>query len=169
MCNMCFLGVPKNACNVGVLSEVDLLLPRYRTKIQMVRQYHRMICMDDSKLTKQIYNWDRALNDKNLVQTWSNEVKGIFTDCNNFSIYESKCSFHLHQTVSNIKEIFKSQQREFLSSECAQKPKLRTFVLFKDFQEQPAYITKPLALHQRRMMAKTRLGCLPIRLETGQY
>ena len=26
-----FLGVPKNASNVGVLSEVDLLLPHYRT------------------------------------------------------------------------------------------------------------------------------------------
>ena len=53
-----FLGVPKNACNVGVLIEVDLLLPQYRTQIQMIRQYHRMICMDDDRLTKQIFVWD---------------------------------------------------------------------------------------------------------------
>ena len=31
------------------------------------------------------------------------------------------------------------------------------------------HITKPLTFHQRRLMAKTRLGCLPIRLETGRY
>ena len=49
-----FLGLPKNACSVGILSEVDLLLPQYRTNIQMVRQYHRMI-----------YNWVRKLNDRN--------------------------------------------------------------------------------------------------------
>ena len=96
-------------------------------------------------------------------------MKNIFTECNLSSIYESKNSFHLHQTILNIKEILKSRQKEFLSLECAQKPKLRTFVLFKDFQEQPAYITKPLSFYQRRMIAKTRLGCLPIRLETGRY
>ena len=45
-----FLGVPKNACNFGVLSEVGLLLPQYRTKIAMVRQYHRMLSMDDKRL-----------------------------------------------------------------------------------------------------------------------
>ena len=28
---------------------------------------------------------------------------------------------------------------------------------------------KPLTFHERRMMAKTRLGCLPIRLETARY
>ena len=53
--------------------------------------------------------------------------------------------------------------------ECNQKPKLRTFNLFKVFQEQPAYISKPLTFHERRLVAKTRLGCLPIRLETGRY
>ena len=35
--------------------------------------------------------------------------------------------------------------------------------------ETPVYILKSLTFHQRRMMAKTRLGCLPIRLETARY
>ena len=68
-----------------------------------------------------------------------------------------------------MKATFTSMQSEYLSGECAQKPKLRTFNLFKNFQEQPAYITKPLSFHQRRSIAKTRLGCLPLRLETGRY
>ena len=33
----------------------------------------------------------------------------------------------------------------------------------------PSYIVKPISFHQRRLFAKTRLGCLPIRLETGRY
>ena len=60
-------------------------------------------------------------------------------------------------------------QNDFLASECAQKPKLRTIVLFKDFESEALYITKPLNFFQRTMLAKTRLGCLPIRLETGRY
>ena len=72
-----FLGVPKNVCSVGLLSEVDLLLPQYRTNIQMVRQFHRILCMDNSALTKQIYLWDRALNENKIVKTWSSEIKTI--------------------------------------------------------------------------------------------
>ena len=37
-----FLGLPKNSCSIGVLSEVDWLLPEYRTRLRMVRQYNRM-------------------------------------------------------------------------------------------------------------------------------
>ena len=164
-----FLGVPKNACNVGVLSEVDLLLPRYRTQIQMIRQYHRMICMDDSRLTKQIFLWDKEINERSLVSTWSKEVKNIFSGCNFDDLFTSNSSFVIKNVVSDIKNQFKYFQNNYLSTECASKPKLRTFIKFKDFNETPVYILKTLTFHQRRMMAKTRLGCLPIRLETARY
>ena len=42
-------------------------------------------------------------------------------------------------------------------------------ISFKNFNELPSYILKPLSFHERRLVAKTRLGCLPIRLETGRY
>ena len=155
-----FLGVPKNTCNVGVLSEVDLMLPQYRSCIQMVRQYHRMVCMDGSKLTKQIYTWDRTLNDRNIVNTWSNEVKSIFSSSGLLATFEANSPFPMELTIPTLKSAFKLKQKEYLSSECAEMPKLRTFMLFKDFQEPPAYITKPLTFHQCRMVAKTRLGCL---------
>ena len=164
-----FLGVPKNTYNVGVLSEVDLMLPQYRSCIQMVRQYHRMVCMDGSKLTKQIYTWDRTLNDRNIVNTWSSEVKSIFSSSGLLATFEANSPFPMELTIPTFKSAFKLKQQEYLSSECAEMPKLRTFMLFKDFQEPPAYITKPLTFHQRRMVAKTRLGCLPLRLETGRY
>ena len=79
------------------------------------------------------------------------------------------CPFELKFVVSNISEKFKNDQTIYLSTECAEKPKLRTFILFKEFYETPSYILKPLSFHQRRMTAKTRLGCLPIRLETARY
>ena len=164
-----FIGVPKNACSVGILSEVDLLLPHYRTKLQMVRQYHRMVCMQDSKLTKQIFTWDRLLNERNIVNSWSNEIRDIFSNCNLPTIFESNNPFNIQEVIPAMKEYFKLKQSEHLSLECTQKPKLRTFMLFKMFQEQPAYISKPLTFHQRRSIAKTRLGCLPVRLETGRY
>ena len=164
-----FLGVPKNVCSSGLLSEVDLLLPQYRTNIQMIRQYHRIQCMDNSKLAKKIYLWDRELNENNGLKTWSTEVKLIFEKTNSLATFSSNNIFNLKATVNDMISSFKIKQQEYLILECGLKPKLRTFNLFKDFQEQPAYVTKPLTFHQRRMLARTRLGCLPLRVETGRY
>ena len=164
-----FLGVPKNACNVGILSETDLLLPKYRTNIQIVRYYHHLMCMDSDKLTKQVYLWDKHLNNNNIVKTWTSEVRQIFEDCNSLDTFLSNRPFELKSKISQINSEFKIKQVEYLRQECREKPKLRTFNLFKMFQEQPAYITKPLSFHLRRIVAKTRLGCLPLRLETGRY
>ena len=164
-----FIGVPKNACSVGILSEVDLLMPQYRTKIQMVRQYHRMLGMHDSKLTKQVYFWDRTLNDRNIVNTWSSEIKSIFEQCNILGTYANNSPFLLKPMIETIVSTFKQKQNQNLKEECGLMPKLRTFNLFKEFMTQPAYITKPLTFYQRRILARTRLGCLPLRLETGRY
>ena len=74
-----FLGVPKNAPNAGVLSEVEWLLPKYRMRIAMVRFYHRLIRMEHNRLTKKVYKWDRSLNEQGRVNTWQNEIRSTFT------------------------------------------------------------------------------------------
>ena len=64
-----FLGLPKNSCNVGVLSEVDWLLPEYRTQCKMIRQYSRILSMDNSRLTKQVYSFDKSLTQSSSSNT----------------------------------------------------------------------------------------------------
>ena len=49
------------------------------------------------------------------------------------------------------------------------KSKLQTFLLFKDFQTLPPHVGKPLSFVERRTISKLRLGCLPLRIETGRY
>ena len=58
---------------------------------------------------------------------------------------------------------------EILEQECMTKSKLRTFRTFKDFNKQPSYVTKPLTFFNRRNLARIRLGCLPLWIETGRY
>ena len=49
-------------------------------------------------------------------------------------------------------------------------PKLRTFVLFKDFENQPPpHVGKPLSFKERRIIRKIRLGILPLYIETARY
>ena len=126
-----YLGLPKNSCSVGVMSEVDWLLPEYRTKIRMIRQYHRMLKMDESRLTKKVYLWDRSINNRNVVSSWTNEVKNIFYSCGLHLIFDDEIIFPLKLILDNIKAKFKIDQADYLKNECLQQSKLRTFNKFK--------------------------------------
>ena len=160
-----YIGVPKNATKAGVLSEVNWLLPGFRTKIKMVRYYHRLVKMEDTRLTKLVYLWDKSL----AVQSWTSEVKSVFEDSNQSTIFESGHLFPIKATVKNLEEYFLKIQQASLELQCLNMSKLRTFLTFKNFLSVPSYLTKPLTFVQRRIMAKIRLGSLALRIETGRY
>ena len=102
-----FLGLPKNSCNVGVLSEVDWLLPEYRTRLKMIRQYNRMLSMDGDRLTKKVFLWDRRLNTENIISSWSNEVKNIFYSSGLHAFFDKNTTFPVKITINTIKERFR--------------------------------------------------------------
>jgi hypothetical protein len=56
-----------------------------------------------------------------------------------------------------------------LKTKCEEKPKLRTFITFKNFGITPPYLLMPLSFVQKKCLAKIRLSALAIRIETGQY
>ena len=56
-----------------------------------------------------------------------------------------------------------------LSEKCSLLPKSRRFMFLKDFTCEPVYIKKPITFILRRQIARIRLGCLPLRLETGRF
>ena len=160
-----FIGVPKNATKAGVLSEVDWMLPKFRTQIRMIRYYNRILKMPEHRLCKKIFKWDNCLD----LNNWSNEVKLILYQCKQNAVFDTGQPFNLQNVLEKIKTEFQKSQRFSLELESLNKPKLRTFLTIKDFEKVPAYITKPLSFIQRKFLAKCRLGCLPIRLETGRF
>ena len=135
-----FLGVPKNACTPAVLSEVELLMPVNRTKLQMIRHYHRLLKMDNTRLTKRIMLWDNKINDSKIVCTWSSEARQIFEECNMQTIYDAKTYFNKQEIISLISSKLMVFQKANLEAECRLKPKLRTFLKIKDFKSSAAYI-----------------------------
>ena len=92
-----------------------------------------MLCMNDSKLTKQIYLLDRAPDENNSLKTWSTEVKAIFEQSDNFITYSSNKIFDLKSSIANTTSSFKRKQQEYLSHNCGLMPKLRAFNLVKNF------------------------------------
>ena len=50
----------KNCCNVGTLSEFNWLIPKYRTRLQMIRYFDRLLKMDENRLPRKIFKWDKC-------------------------------------------------------------------------------------------------------------
>ena len=160
-----FLGLPKNATSVGILAEINWLEPVYRTQLRMVRQFFRVLKLSEEKLPKLIMLWDKNLTDR--YQTWYGEVKTIF-DTHNMSEFFGQGSC-VESTIRKLRESMWVKQHVESRINCLEKPKLRTFVTFKDFGSTPPYILKPLSFLQRKFIAKIRLSALPLRIETGRY
>ena len=162
------IGIPKRAPTPGVLAEMNWLDPRSRTQIRMIRQFKRLLNLDDYRLTKQVFLWDRQLNEAGMLKTWSYEVKEILLRNNMDFIYNSPY-FSIKDTVEDLKKSLMRKDMIKWEADCRKMPKLRTFVQFKVFHQKTPYLAKPLSFIQRKQLAKFRLGVLALRIETGRY
>ena len=162
-----FLGLPKQTSIPGILAELNWLEPRSRTQLQMIRHFHRMLKLDDNRLTKKIFLWDKHLNDTGRVSTWSSEVKDILYRNNMDNLYD-QLTFPKKDVVSDLKKSLIEKDQRKWQSKCQTLPKLRTFMKFKDFSKESPHIYKPLSFKQRKEMSKLRLGLLNLRIETAR-
>ena len=132
-----FLGPPKTAGNASALSEFDWLQPHYRGQLRMVRFLNRVLKMSNDRLTKNVYIWDKHLNDVGLVKTWSSELRTVLESCDMPQLIDRDIPFCVKTATKKIEKIMSKQQNIDLKNQCWEKPKLRTFVKFKIFGELP--------------------------------
>ena len=164
-----YLGLPKNVTSCGLLSEFDMLLPYFQTRIRMIQHLNRIFCTPSNRLMYMIYKWDHCLNESGRISTWSTEVKTVLEEHNLGTIFQKQEVFNIKTTVEELKRSMLIKQKELLKTECTLKPKLRTFLRFKDFDTMPPHIGKALSFYERRVISKLRLGILPLRIESGRY
>ena len=163
-----FIGIPKRAPTPGVLAEMNWLEPRSRTQIRMIRHFKRLTKLPDHRLTKKVFLWDRTLNDSSNIKTWAHEIKEILCRNNKEYLYDSPY-FCIQSTVKELQESLIEKDQTKWEVDCRKKPKLRTFVVFKEFKTETSYLFKPLSFVQRKFMAKLRLGVLSLHIETGRF
>ena len=121
------------------------------------------------RLMYRVFKWDCNLNNSGQINTWSNEVKTILYENNLNQLYDLQQIFPAKIIASQLQTSMFINQQNILKNECESKPKLRTFITFKDYKTLPAHVGKPLTFLERKILSKLRLGILPIRLETARY
>ena len=164
-----FLGLPKTVTSFGLVSEMNWLLPESQTKLKMIRYFGRLLKTPDHRLMKKVYIWDKTLNESEQLFSWSSEIKSIFYNSNLNHVYDAHITFPVKDIVKQLEESLFKMQLVRTETICRNKPKLRTFVTFKDFQNLPPHVYKPLSFLEKKTISKIRLGILPIRIETARY
>ena len=164
-----FLGLPKNVTSFGLVSELNWLMPHLQSRLKMIQHFGRIMRTPRHRLMYRVFMWDRQLNETQQVNTWCSEIKSILYENSLNQVYDMQQTFAVKELTAQLKISMLSKQQELVQTECQRKPKLRTFLMFKDFQTLPPHVGKPLSFIERKTISKLRLGILPIRLETARY
>ena len=117
-----YLGVHTFAPIAGMYGDMGWMKPYMGRYTCMIRFWNRLINMENSRLTKQIFN-----SDYECRKGWSKEIENVFTQLNleEYFIHKRVCS--LDSALNQIQSISSEKWVEELAS----KPKLRTYVTYK--------------------------------------
>ena len=71
-----YLGVHRFAPVLGLQGDLRWLSCRTRRKLNMVRYWNRLVNMDNTRITKRVFQWDYESN----VNNWSSEINKILEE-----------------------------------------------------------------------------------------
>ncbi len=71
-----FLGVNKFTPTHTLYGELGWVMPRYRSWLSFAQLWNRLILMNDYRITKKIFLWDRLI----CCNNWSSEMFEILSD-----------------------------------------------------------------------------------------
>ncbi len=156
-----FYGVHKFAPKYALYGDSGWSPCVYNRRYNMVRFWNRLNKMDDSRLTKHIFNYDMQINKNN----WSSEIHDIFQSYDLETHYRNREYCNLENLRRKIKENYALVWKQNVTNY----PKLRTYLDFKETLEKEKYLTFDFSRRERSLLAQLRFGILPIRIETGRF
>ena len=170
------LGVPKYASTLGVHVELGRFPIDVNTNLAMIKYWFRLICLPENKLVSRCY-WN-SLKSIGESDPWFSAIKNIIFSCGQYELWSS------HSEMSNLylNNIAKSScdyikrnlKDQFLLNavlKMDQEVKLEPFKKLKihtNAYTVSPYLTKINSFLKRSLLAKLRLGILPLESETGR-
>lgn len=162
-----FLGVHRYASVPAIQGDTGWLTTRTRRKLSMLRLWHRILSMDDDRITKRVFLWDRQHTRNN----WSSEIKQLLVEVGKPELFEHTDTedISLKPLLDHVTQVLTQKHHEQWFRDIHGQPKLRTYVLFKKEYESENYVSLDLNRSLRSYIAQIRCGILPLRVETGRY
>ncbi len=129
-----------------------------RHKINMVRFWNRLMSLNKTRLPKVMLNWDS----KCRCNTWSLNIQSIFNEIDQENVVAS----NLQVSINNCWALSHEIQCNQWSVNIARKPKLRTYVTFKDTYEVEPYA---LSLMNRKQILFSTISMWKFASRNGNW
>jgi len=156
-----FMGVNKFAPTHVLYGDLGWIMPKYRRWISIVRLWNRLVSMEDGRITKRIFLWDKEL----CYNNWSSDLYEILSEFGLEYTFEDMSTIN----VKYFEELMLHRTAKTWKDTITFKPKLRTYAKFKKDFGTEEYLTGFMSRQQRSLLAKFRGGILPLQVETGRW
>ena len=154
-----FLGVHKFAAHLAISGDIGWIPCEVKLKISTLRLWNKLVKMEDSRLPKIIFNHIF----ENKGSKWIDSIQDV---CNELGFHLSSTRmFDIDLCKSSLMDTFKHKW----ATQSSNKPKLRSYVQFKQHYFTENYINLNLNREQRSILAQVRCGTLPLKIETGRF
>ena len=161
-----FLGVHRYASNVVVNGDMGWISPVVRRKLDIIRLWSRLDKMQDTRLTKRIFLWDKSLK----LNNWSRDCKKVLKEIGYEDIWNMSASdINLKELLKEARNVLMDKVKAQWERDLFSQNKLRVFRTYKQDFMAENYVICNLSKTVRSFIAKLRSSTLPIRIETGRF
>ena len=166
------MEVPKKTTSNAVLGELGRYPLYIKVVTQMIKYWHRIVCMEYDSL---LYKCLEELQLLTFSDNWLSCIKFIMHEINLDNIYNNPQSIttkYLSVTVkNNLKKRFESKWQNELHDDNRKKGsnKLRTYRTFKSIFCREPYLLKIKNLSLKKNLTKFRISAHPLEIEKGRY
>ncbi len=134
---------------------------RFKQWIEMIRLRNRIVAMQDDRLPKLVYLWDKSLS----TNAWVSETDHILQYVN--MLPEDDDFKHVDLDCINSRLMKLDRERWWLAQDDL--TKLHTFREVYDEQDHRGIVYANLSHRQRSLVVKLKVGILPLGLEIGRH
>lgn len=167
----CFLGV--GSCHPLAALEGDMcwMPTKYRHKLQLILFWCRLLKLENKNISKLVYNNARKIEATKTIKCWIKEIKCILYkyELKQWWITEQYDGFSMKEIKKIITNIFFRDARDQWNKNVKEKPKLRTYILFKRLYEPEQYVIYVKCRAHRALLAQIRGGSASLEIELGRY
>ena len=156
-----YLGVHNKTPLHAINGDMGWDSPLNRRHINMLRLYNRLLKMDDNRIAKKVFLWDKGI----CHQNWSCNVSSLLTKIDFELNFNGLISVDLKVSETRLRNNMAHSWKVGLQA----KPKLRTYIKSKDVYETENYVKHSRNRLERSLLAQLRSGTLPLNIETGRF
>ncbi len=156
-----YLGVHQKTPLLAIEGDTGWIPSQIRRQKEMLRYWNRLLNMDSSRLTHKIFLYDYNMCHKN----WCSDLKMLFSKIDDVDTFNNKHVCDIDKLTRQNLNLYSVDWQQSLAS----KPKLRTYMLFKDTFETEDYVRHCFSQYNRSLLAQLRCGVLPLQIEIGRF